>query len=203
MESLPFSAHRLGFFLGMKINNQANRSRIISQPFWQKIKKSYFNCSTHCLSQSKRPCCQRCVLELKISTNFLKNYSKLAKEAQTNNPLFSPHPVIKSTNFQTLVFFTSKNLGFSTQKSWSPSLGYSKFYSSRHRTVFSANSSATPALRGNGVNMNTIDLGNNESPVYGVFPNQDGTFTAITYTKSKTFKTEAGARRWLGRHSGE
>ncbi|EFZ3142333.1 DUF1391 family protein, partial [Shigella sonnei] len=25
--------------------------------------------------------------------------------------------------------------------------------------------------------MNTIDLGNNESLVYGVFPNQDGTFT--------------------------
>ncbi|MFV2709052.1 DUF1391 family protein, partial [Escherichia coli] len=25
----------------------------------------------------------------------------------------------------------------------------------------------------------------------------------MTYTKSKTFKTEAGARRWLGRHSGE
>ncbi|EFX5417057.1 DUF1391 domain-containing protein, partial [Shigella sonnei] len=24
--------------------------------------------------------------------------------------------------------------------------------------------------------MNTIDLGNNESLVYGVFPNQDGTF---------------------------
>ncbi|EFP9186837.1 DUF1391 domain-containing protein [Shigella sonnei] len=69
--------------------------------------------------------------------------------------------------------------------------------------MFSANSSATPALRGNGVNMNTIDLGNNESLVYGVFPNQDGTFTAMTYTKSKTFKTEAGARRWLGRHSGE
>ncbi len=60
-----------------------------------------------------------------------------------------------------------------------------------------------PALRGNGVNMNTIDLGNSESLVYGVFPNQDGTFTAMTYTKSKTFKTEAGARRWLGRHSGE
>ncbi|EFP7675917.1 DUF1391 domain-containing protein, partial [Shigella sonnei] len=29
--------------------------------------------------------------------------------------------------------------------------------------------------------MNTIDLGNNESLVYGVFPNQDGTFTAMTY----------------------
>ncbi|ENB5743696.1 DUF1391 family protein, partial [Escherichia coli] len=25
--------------------------------------------------------------------------------------------------------------------------------------------------------MDTIDLGNNESLVYGVFPNQDGTFT--------------------------
>ncbi|WP_108963835.1 DUF1391 family protein [Escherichia coli] len=45
--------------------------------------------------------------------------------------------------------------------------------------------------------MDTIDLGNNASLVYGVFPNQDGTFTAMTYTKSKTFKTENGARRWL------
>ena len=63
--------------------------------------------------------------------------------------------------------------------------------------------SATPALRGNEVNMDTIDLGNNESLVCGVFPNQDGTFTAMTYTKSKTFKTENGARRWLERNSGE
>ena len=62
--------------------------------------------------------------------------------------------------------------------------------------------SATPALRGNEVSMDTIDLGNNESLVYGVFPNQDGTFTAMTYTKSKTFKTESGARRWLERNSG-
>ncbi|EFX15717.1 hypothetical protein ECO9389_11465, partial [Escherichia coli O157:H- str. 493-89] len=38
--------------------------------------------------------------------------------------------------------------------------------------------------------MDTIDLGNSESLVCGVFPNQDGTFTAMTYTKSKTFKTE-------------
>ncbi len=30
--------------------------------------------------------------------------------------------------------------------------------------------SATPALRGNEVSMDTIDLGNNESLVYGVFP---------------------------------
>ncbi len=62
-------------------------------------------------------------------------------------------------------------------------------------------SSATPALRGNEVNMDTIDLGNNESLVCGVFPNQDGAFTAMTYTRSKTFKTEAGARRWLTRNT--
>lgn len=62
-------------------------------------------------------------------------------------------------------------------------------------------SSATPALRGYEVNMDTIVLGNNESLVYGVFPNQDGTFTAMTYTKSKTFKTETGARRWLARNT--
>ncbi|EFX06966.1 hypothetical protein ECO5101_08114 [Escherichia coli O157:H7 str. G5101] len=46
-----------------------------------------------------------------------------------------------------------------------------------------------------------IDLGNNESLVCGVFPNQDGTFTAMTYTKSKTFKTETGARRWLAKNT--
>ncbi|EEC9358039.1 DUF1391 family protein [Escherichia coli] len=49
--------------------------------------------------------------------------------------------------------------------------------------------------------MDTIDLGNNESLVCGVFPNQDGAFTAMTYTKSKSFKTEAGARRWLARNT--
>ncbi|EER7629026.1 DUF1391 family protein, partial [Escherichia coli] len=30
--------------------------------------------------------------------------------------------------------------------------------------------------------MDTLNLGNNESLVYGVFPNLDGTFTAMTYT---------------------
>ncbi len=49
--------------------------------------------------------------------------------------------------------------------------------------------------------MQKIDLGNNESLVCGVFPNHDGTFTAMMYTKSKTFKTEAGARRWLEKHT--
>ncbi|WP_250147585.1 DUF1391 family protein, partial [Escherichia coli] len=37
-----------------------------------------------------------------------------------------------------------------------------------------------------------MDLGNSESRVCSVFPNQDGTLTAMTYTKSKTFKTENG-----------
>ncbi|EFB1498975.1 DUF1391 domain-containing protein [Escherichia albertii] len=49
--------------------------------------------------------------------------------------------------------------------------------------------------------MDTIDLGNNESLVCGVFPNQDGMFTTMTYTKSKTFKTATGARRWLEKHT--
>ncbi|HBA6943383.1 TPA: DUF1391 domain-containing protein [Escherichia coli] len=49
--------------------------------------------------------------------------------------------------------------------------------------------------------MDTIDPGNNESLVCGVFPNQDGTFTAMTYTRSKTFKTKAGACRWLARNT--
>ena len=48
-----------------------------------------------------------------------------------------------------------------------------------------------------------IDLGNNESVAVGVFPDQDGTFTALARTVSKTFKTEAGARRWLSRITGK
>lgn len=42
-----------------------------------------------------------------------------------------------------------------------------------------------------------IDLGNNEQISKGVFPNNDGTFTAMTYSRSKTFKTLAGAERWI------
>lgn len=45
--------------------------------------------------------------------------------------------------------------------------------------------------------MTTLNTSNNESLVKGVFANEDGTFTALTFTQSKTFKTEAGARRWL------
>ena len=45
----------------------------------------------------------------------------------------------------------------------------------------------------------TYDMGNNETVSTGVFPNNDGTFTAMTFTKSKNFKTEAGALKWLNR----
>lgn len=45
----------------------------------------------------------------------------------------------------------------------------------------------------------TIDLGNNESMTRGIFDNADGTFLAMTFTQSKTFKTRAGAERWLAR----
>ena len=42
-----------------------------------------------------------------------------------------------------------------------------------------------------------IDLGNNESLTRGVFKNSDGTYTALTFSQSKTFKTQAGAIKWL------
>lgn len=46
-----------------------------------------------------------------------------------------------------------------------------------------------------------LDLSNNEQISTGVFANTDGTYTAMTFTKSKTFKTEKGAARWLVRFS--
>ncbi|WP_159281199.1 DUF1391 family protein [Rahnella variigena] len=51
--------------------------------------------------------------------------------------------------------------------------------------------------------MDKIDLGNNESLVTGVFPNYNGTFTALTFTKSKEFKTKTGAKKWLNRQHAE
>jgi len=42
-----------------------------------------------------------------------------------------------------------------------------------------------------------INLGNNESLTRGIFQNTDGTFTALTFSKSKTFKTKSGAVKWL------
>ncbi|EGS7662273.1 DUF1391 domain-containing protein [Salmonella enterica] len=48
--------------------------------------------------------------------------------------------------------------------------------------------------------MKTIDLNNNESQASGVFPNHDGSFTAITFTRSKT---ETGAKNWFKRNTKE
>lgn len=45
----------------------------------------------------------------------------------------------------------------------------------------------------------TYHMGNNERASVGAFANQDGTFTAMTFTASKTFKTERGAQNWLKR----
>ena len=47
----------------------------------------------------------------------------------------------------------------------------------------------------------TIELGNNERVSRGVFQNSDGSWTAMTFTQSKTFKTQAGAEKWLARKS--
>ena len=46
--------------------------------------------------------------------------------------------------------------------------------------------------------MTTNDL-NNDTIVTGIFENDDGTFTALTFSASKDFKTYAGAARWLAR----
>lgn len=45
--------------------------------------------------------------------------------------------------------------------------------------------------------MKTIDMNNNETVSIGISENHDGTFTALTFSQSKTFKTRAGAVRWL------
>lgn len=47
-----------------------------------------------------------------------------------------------------------------------------------------------------------LDLGNNEELSQGVFENSDGTYLALTFTKSKNFKTKKGAIRWLRRQIG-
>lgn len=43
----------------------------------------------------------------------------------------------------------------------------------------------------------TQDMGNNESLTRGLFPQAGGDFVAMTFSESKTFKTRAGAERWL------
>lgn len=47
--------------------------------------------------------------------------------------------------------------------------------------------------------MNKLDLGNNEALSTGIAKNSDGTYTALTFTQSKTFKTVKGAEKWLAK----
>lgn len=45
----------------------------------------------------------------------------------------------------------------------------------------------------------TLELGNNERISRGMVANANGTFLALTYAASKTFKTERGAIAWLAK----
>jgi len=45
----------------------------------------------------------------------------------------------------------------------------------------------------------TIQTGNGESLSKGVFANNGGTFTAMTFSQSKDFKTRKGAEKWLAK----
>lgn len=49
----------------------------------------------------------------------------------------------------------------------------------------------------------TIYQENNESVALGVFDNGDGTFTAMTYSQSKDFKTLRGAIKWYENKTGK
>ena len=42
-----------------------------------------------------------------------------------------------------------------------------------------------------------LDLGNNEALSRGITKNSDGTYTAMTFTRSRDFKTLKGAQRWM------
>lgn len=49
----------------------------------------------------------------------------------------------------------------------------------------------------------TINTGNNETLTRGVFAQADGTFLALTFARSKTFKSQAGADRWFRAQTGK
>ena len=45
----------------------------------------------------------------------------------------------------------------------------------------------------------TIGRGKNEQIGWGIYKKNDGTYTAMTFTKSKNFKTLKGAQKWMSR----
>jgi non-homologous end joining protein Ku len=53
--------------------------------------------------------------------------------------------------------------------------------------------------KGKALTQNIVTDANNESYAEGIFENKDGTFQALTPTKSSSFKTRGGAERWLYR----
>jgi len=55
--------------------------------------------------------------------------------------------------------------------------------------------------RKQGNEMKTLDLGNNETLLKGISRNNDGTYTAMTFTQSKEFKTLKGANKWIAAKS--
>jgi hypothetical protein len=44
-----------------------------------------------------------------------------------------------------------------------------------------------------------LDMGNGETLSRGVFPQADGSFLAMTFSNSRSFKTLRGANAWLAR----
>lgn len=52
--------------------------------------------------------------------------------------------------------------------------------------------------------MNTVlKMDNNESLIRGVFKENDHLYIAITYSQSRSFKTEKGAIRWFKKVTGK
>jgi hypothetical protein len=44
-----------------------------------------------------------------------------------------------------------------------------------------------------------LETGNNESLARAIFRNENGGFTALTFSQSRRFKTYAGAVRWMAK----
>lgn len=57
-------------------------------------------------------------------------------------------------------------------------------------------------LAGWRIESEVVALGNGERMSRGVYETVEGAFLAMTFTQSKTFKTRAGAERWLARKLG-
>lgn len=65
--------------------------------------------------------------------------------------------------------------------------------------IFTADTQQTTNAKGETMTATAtkIDNGNNETLARGITQNNDGTYTAVTFSASKTFKTYAGAVKWL------